>query len=444
MPNLRATLAWLFSLRGRVTAARFLGVGLLLLALKVGLDAALCRALGLPPWSPLLYVTPLPWPLLRADVGWKWALFALPSLAFCWIGVAMTFRRLRDAGWSDWLLLAFFAPYANLCLFAVLAALPSRAAAAAPAGASAAGESLPRWLPAALAAAVTVGFSWLSFGLLADYGGILFFGLPMMQGLIVGMTTRDRHWPESLGQLALSLVYEALLLLTLALEGLLCIAMAVPPWFLCGLLGVCVGRAITPLQRGRAWVGLLAVPLLQCLEPAVAPPATVFEARTEVVVQAAPERVWQSLVTFDRLPPPTELLFRLGIAYPTHATITGRGPGAVRHCSFTTGDFVEPIEVWDEPRLLRFAVTQCPPPMQEWNPFHGPEEVHAAHLHGYFQARQGQFELTPQPDGTTRLVGTTWYSHGLRPEPYWRLWSDLMVHAIHRRVLDHIRREAER
>jgi hypothetical protein len=82
--------------------------------------------------------------------------------------------------------------------------------------------------------------------------------------------------------------------------------------------------------------------------------------------------------------------------------------------------------------------------MQEWNPFHGPDEVHAAHLHGYFQARQGQFELTPQPDGTTRLVGTTWYSHGLRPEPYWRLWSDLMVHAIHRRVLDHIRREAER
>jgi hypothetical protein len=49
-----------------------------------------------------------------------------------------------------------------------------------------------------------------------------------------------------------------------------------------------------------------------------------------------------------------------------------------------------------------------------------------------------------QPDGTTRLVGTTWYSHGLRPEPYWRLWSDLMVHAIPRRVLDHIRREAER
>jgi len=65
-------------------------------------------------------------------------------------------------------------------------------------------------------------------------------------------------------------------------------------------------------------------------------------------------------------------------------------------------------------------------------------------MHHPFDLRRPGFELAPQPDGTTRLVGTTWYSHGLRPEPYWRLWSDLMVHAIHRRVLDHIRREAER
>jgi hypothetical protein len=116
----------------------------------------------------------------------------------------------------------------------------------------------------------------------------------------------------------------------------------------------------------------------------------------------------------------------------------------VRRCSFSTGDFVEPIEVWDEPRLLRFSVTQCPPPMQEWNPFHDHDEVHAAHLHGYFQARRGQFELEPQPDGTTLLRGTTWYSHGLRPESYWWLWSDALVHTIHRRVLEHIRTAAER
>ena len=63
--------------------------------------------------------------------------------------------------------------------------------------------------------------------------------------------------------------------------------------------------------------------------------------------------------------------------------------------------------------------------------------------HGFFAAERGQFELVPQPDGATLLRGTTWYRHGLHPEGYWRLWSDWMLHTIHRRVLEHIRSQAE-
>src|SRR5690606_14235181 len=131
-----------------------------------------------------------------------------------------------------------------------------------------------------------------------------------------------------------------------------------------------------------------------------------------------------------------------GIAYPVRATIEGRGVGAIRRCSFNTGDFVEPIEVWAEPRLLAFSVLESAQPMIEWNPLH--EHVHAAHLHGFFVAQRGQFELLPQQDGTTVLRGTTWYSHGLYPAAYWRLWSDYLVHTIHLRVLHHIRERAER
>ena len=51
---------------------------------------------------------------------------------------------------------------------------------------------------------------------------------------------------------------------------------------------------------------------------------------------------------------PDEWLFQTGLAYPVRAEIQGRGVGRVRTCEFSTGPFVEPIEVWDEPRLLRF------------------------------------------------------------------------------------------
>jgi len=64
--------------------------------------------------------------------------------------------------------------------------------------------------------------------------------------------------------------------------------------------------------------------------------------------------------------PPTEWIFRAGIAYPMRAEIVGNGQGAERRCVFSTGAFVEPIEVWDEPRRLKL---QSLAPMQEWTPY---------------------------------------------------------------------------
>jgi hypothetical protein len=45
--------------------------------------------------------------------------------------------------------------------------------------------------------------------------------------------------------------------------------------------------------------------------------------------------------------------------------------------------------------------------------------------------------------GRTRLEWTTWYQHHMWPAAYWRLWSDYLIHAIHRRVLRHIKGHCE-
>jgi hypothetical protein len=157
-------------------------------------------------------------------------------------------------------------------------------------------------------------------------------------------------------------------------------------------------------------------------------------------VQAPPEKVWREVIAFTEIPPPTELMFRAGIAYPVRAQMFGAGPGAERHCVFSTGAFVEPIEIWDAPHRLKFSVTSNPPPMQEWTPY---SHVDPPHLHGFLVSEGGQFLLTVLPNGGTRLEGTTWYRHGLWPSSYWRLWSDEIIHQIHLRVLRHIREEAE-
>ena len=97
--------------------------------------------------------------------------------------------------------------------------------------------------------------------------------------------------------------------------------------------------------------------------------------------------------------------------------------------------------MWDEPNRLAFSVASSPPPMQEWTPY---AEIHPPHLKGFLVSRRGQFLLTALPGGRTRLEGTTWYQHNLWPAGYWQLWSDTVIHHIHWRVLQHIKREAER
>jgi hypothetical protein len=186
---------------------------------------------------------------------------------------------------------------------------------------------------------------------------------------------------------------------------------------------------------------IVLLPLAMGLDHATPPALPLLSVKTSVIVNATPEKVWHNVVSFAELPPPREMIFKLGIAYPIRAEIHGRGVGAVRHCNFSTGPFVEPIEVWDEPRLLKFSVTQNPEPMQEWTPY---RDVHPAHLDGYLESRAGQFRLVPLEGGRTLLEGTTWYHHHLWPAKYWQFWSDYIIHTIHKRVLNHVKQLSEK
>lgn len=78
--------------------------------------------------------------------------------------------------------------------------------------------------------------------------------------------------------------------------------------------------------------------------------------------------------------------------------------------------------------------------MQEWSPYGA---IEPAHLNAFFRSKQGEFRLIALPENRTRLEGTTWYEQDIAPQHYWRLWSDFLVHTIHRRVLEHIKNEAE-
>ena len=230
-------------------------------------------------------------------------------------------------------------------------------------------------------------------------------------------------------------------LLVFAIEGVICIAMAAPFGLLLTWVGSLIGYAIinkTPNKAAAAMLILIAsIPTMAFIEKDSEP--TLTSVVTSIVINADTQTVWKNVVEFPQLDEPTEFIFKTGIAYPINAKIDGIGVGAVRHCNFTTGSFVEPITVWDEPRLLKFDVVEQPAPMKELSFW----DIDAPHLHDYFISKHGQFKLTALPNGNTLLEGTTWYYHNIKPAFYWQLWSDNIIHKIHERVLTHIKKNAE-
>ena len=301
-------------------------------------------------------------------------------------------------------------------------------------------------IPLPVAAAVV----YIGTHVFRDYGWSLFVGLPFvlpMLSVVIYGAGRQVTIAQSMVIGLLWVLAALTVLLTTAFEGLICILMMLPLALPVALLGAMVGYFIVRLGPGRArGLGKLTLVLFALLptmvgaEHITTPVPLLFTCVTSVVIDAPPEDVWRNVVSFSELAPPDDWFFRAGVAYPIRARIEGTGVGAVRHCEFSTGPFVEPIEVWDEPRLLRFAVTDNPAPMREWNPLF---DIHPPHLDGFLVSKRGQFELTPLPGDKTLLTGSTLYQHGLWPASYWRLWSDPIIHAIHDRVLRHIKTLSE-
>ena len=283
---------------------------------------------------------------------------------------------------------------------------------------------------------------------LREYGWGLFLGVPFLIGFVSSWFLNVgalQSRSKTIGVSALTALVLGLALLGFGFEGLICLLMAIPLGLPFSIAGGLVARYILRhrcmTSSPPTFAACLAVlPLMMFAEHAAKLEPPVLPVTTSITIEAPVSVVWKNVVAFPPLAVPEEWLFRAGIAYPTSAQIVGSGPGAVRYCRFSTGDFVEPITVWDDNRLLAFDVSAQPPAMRELSPWN----ITPPHLeHNYMRSKHGQFRLVALSDHSTLLEGTTWYQNYFWPQPYWRAWSDGIVHQIHLRVLQHVKQQAE-
>ncbi len=401
-------------------------------------------------WTPTDYLQSVPTLLdhhLPGAPPWLMPAMALWTLPFMWAGITLTLRRAVDAGLSAWSVVAFFIPGLSYLLMLVLCLLPSED--------QREGDTPPRpheaRLPSAMmaiGAGLAVGILMLvvSVYLFDRYGLALFFGTPFAVGALTAFLFNRRYpasWRETGEIVAMTFVLASGVAIFLGTEGLICLAMALPLSIGIGLMGAAVGRTVA-LSGGRnlvhASLALAVLPVTAWLEPPTTSGVALHEVVSAIEIDAPPAQVWSHVIAFRPIGERPGLLFRLGIAYPRYARIEGKGVGAIRYCVFSTGPFVEPITAWEPGTRLAFDVVHSPDPLRELTPF---ARISPPHLDGYLRSERGEFRLVALPGGRTRLEGSTWYRLKLAPEPYWQVISDALIHRIHLRVLQQIRRESE-
>jgi hypothetical protein len=450
----------LWKWRGSIGRGAYAFVGLTLFAIKHNIDRIVATAAFGRRFTILNYWIP-PTDAIRvdnlsaADARFL-ATMVLISIPFVWIGLSLTVRRLRSAGMPLGLLSLFFAPFLNLLFFAVLCFAPEKDSGKAVHDRGGDGLLSPVIPSGALGSAATAAIFSGLVGSLAVYLGVqsigvygwgIFVALPFCMGM-ASVLIYTYHGAQTLASCLLvsilSVVIVGIVLFAVAVEGFVCILMALPVATPLAILGGVFGYLF---QRGRGFASqgsmmcllgifpltITGIERVKPLEP------TLSVVNTTMRINAPPDKVWRNLIAFSDIPPSTDWMFRLGVSQPIRAVIDGNGVGALRRCDFSTGTFVERIEKWEENRYMAFSVVSRAEAMREFSPY----EIHPRHLDGYFVPEDAEFQLISNADGSTTLTGTSRYRNAMWPGHYWQLWSDAIIHRLHTRVFDHIRKLSE-
>jgi hypothetical protein len=410
--------------------------------LVIGAHAWLNQPIPLGPWFWLAPLTAFPTVEDPVVPG----LAMLSSIVVTWLLVVASFRR---AGWSrtGFPLAALTA--APLLQFpsALMLALLKRKDASEVLDSTESRDGAGAIALGMLAgAALTVAGVAVSTLVFRSYGIGVFALLPFLVGLTTAYVA-NRSALQSPGRTASAVFYANLLgavgLIAFALEGFVCLVMAAPLAAGMAAVGGVIGRAVAKRRHRDAASVLFSnavLPLVFFVE-ALVPASVQLETARSIDIAAPPAAVWATITRLEPVEPPPGLAFRLGLAYPIDAGVSGQGVGAEGVGRFSTGEAKVRVTAWEPERRLVVQVLETPPALKELSPY---AHVHAPHVHGYFETRETSFELIPMTGESTRLTIRARHELKLDPAPYWAPFARWAARATTDHGLQQVKAAAER
>jgi hypothetical protein len=264
--------------------------------------------------------------------------------------------------------------------------------------------------------------AWPSFFLIPFIVGLVAAWFWRRLGRTLGRSFLDALWVTLVGLAAAAIILR---------EGVVCLVIVSPALYLFIVTGILLGRLwFRPNNYSKLQLTIFPLLALLTVGEMIYHSEERAVVTDQIVIHAAPDKVWPHVLAFSEIPDsPNYWIFRLGLPYPTQTTNGGNFVGADRQCMFSNGIVIkEHVAEFVPQEKLTFDIAEQPA---------DPE------AYGHITLHRGQFVLRDNHDGTTTLIGSSWYALHVRPRWYFDLWTRDMTRAVHLRVMNHVKRLSE-
>lgn len=287
------------------------------------------------------------------------------------------------------------------------------------------------WLSLGTAMVVTVMVTAMLGSTIGGWTMTAVVGTPTVLGVLIGY----RHRSGVFLLVLLSMVAAAgfvVGVLSLQVAGLFCGlvlgGIVFGPIFVGTVLGVWLRLGLKNTRFGqREYLPVILLALLFGSAWAEGPvgPQRVETVRTSAVLEASADDAWNAVVFYEDVTHPAPVLLRVGLPRPVRTIGASQTAGDVKRCIYTHGHLTKRITRAERGVRLEFEVVEQELMKQD------------VRLVG------GSFEFEPLGPNATRVTLVTRYEPLILPRVLWRPVERLVVHTLHRHVLEGMQRNVE-
>ena len=267
----------------------------------------------------------------------------------------------------------------------------------------------------------TTGFLFLHFGL-SSYGWVLFVLLPIVLGISIGALPSKRS--AFVGLIITTIVF-LIVLVTLGLEGYICVIMTLPIILPFLFLGSVIAHLAKRYEKLKASENLpvLLLPLFVFLfgspieRLVVQDKEKIMAVKSEIILPYSSLQVYDAIKSVDTLVAEKPLLLKIDLPIPQKCVLEKEEVGGLRTCYFEGGKIVERITALEKGKLLRMDVISYELTGRKWLGF-----------------KEAIYMFDSVGIDRCKMTRITTYTSTLQPRFYWEPLERLGIEQEHEYV----------